>query len=151
MKPVYQRIIDAGKGDCFAACLASILELPLESVPNFRALETPEADMNKLAREWLKENYNLSLVCIYNGKEIISGEDFRVIGGLVGTPCIGTVISPNFENAQHAVVGQIDKHGMNFELLHDPNPNGKEIKTRPLFLQFLVPMNPAQLKISENQ
>lgn len=147
MKPVYQKIIDVGKGDCFAACLASLLELPLEAVPNFRAIETenPRGDnMTKLACGWLRCSYNLSLVTIYNGQQLETGEDIRIANAFPGTPCIAAVISPNFENALHSVVGEIDEQGMNFVLTHDPNPNGKEIKTRPLFFQFLVPMNPAK-------
>jgi hypothetical protein len=35
MKPVDQTIFGAPHGNCFAACVASILELPLEDVPNF--------------------------------------------------------------------------------------------------------------------
>ena len=35
MKKVYQRIIDPGKGDCFKCCIASLLELDYDEVPNF--------------------------------------------------------------------------------------------------------------------
>ena len=35
MKKVYQRIIDPKKGDCFKCCIASILELDYDEVPNF--------------------------------------------------------------------------------------------------------------------
>lgn len=36
MKPVEQTILHPPDGNCFAACVASILELPIEAVPNFR-------------------------------------------------------------------------------------------------------------------
>lgn len=35
MTPVYQTIFDDKRGNCMQACTASILDLPLESVPNF--------------------------------------------------------------------------------------------------------------------
>lgn len=35
MKKVYQRIIDPNKGDCFKCCIASLLELDYDEVPNF--------------------------------------------------------------------------------------------------------------------
>lgn len=35
MKKVYQRIIDPKKGDCFKCCIASLLELDYDEVPNF--------------------------------------------------------------------------------------------------------------------
>lgn len=34
MKLVRQRTVNKGYGDCFGACLASILELPIEVIPN---------------------------------------------------------------------------------------------------------------------
>lgn len=35
MKPVDQTIFGHGKGNCFTACVASLLELPIEDVPYF--------------------------------------------------------------------------------------------------------------------
>jgi hypothetical protein len=34
MKPQKQRVFSSKMGDCFAACMASLLELPIEVVPN---------------------------------------------------------------------------------------------------------------------
>lgn len=34
MKPQKQRVVDSKIGDCFPACMASLLELPLEVMPN---------------------------------------------------------------------------------------------------------------------
>ena len=39
MRPVYQQIISSNNGDCLRACVASILELEIEHVPNF--MEVP--------------------------------------------------------------------------------------------------------------
>jgi hypothetical protein len=33
MKPVYQAVYGEGKGDCYRACLASILECPIDDFP----------------------------------------------------------------------------------------------------------------------
>ncbi len=35
MKPVNQTKMTPPEGDCFAACITSILELPLNEVPNY--------------------------------------------------------------------------------------------------------------------
>ena len=144
MKPVFQSIVSSGRGDCFSACLASLLELPIHDVPNFRALEADSGtQMMTLARQWLYENFGLSLVGIYMGAGAPeSGEDFRLSGAIKGTPCIGAFTSPNVEGANHAVVGEIDEQGLNFILTHDPNRNGKPIDTYPLFLYFLVSLQP---------
>lgn len=57
MKPVHQTNFQRGTGNCFAACLASILEMPLEEVPNF-CHEGSDADgstwLERTAR-WLEE------------------------------------------------------------------------------------------------
>lgn len=42
MKPIDQTVFGVGKGNCFSACVATILELDLDSVPNFSALYTDE-------------------------------------------------------------------------------------------------------------
>lgn len=145
MKPVFQENIDAGTGDCFSACLASILELPLDAVPKFRRDNPVPNDMMADARRWLAENFGLSIVTIQMEKELRTGEDIRLIGAHPGTPCIAGGVSPNVEGVCHAVVGEIDEHGMNFRLTHDPNPSGKGIVGRPLHLYFLVSLNPAKV------
>ena len=35
MKPVDQTLFGEGRGNCLPACIASVLELPLEAVPHF--------------------------------------------------------------------------------------------------------------------
>ena len=35
MIPVYQTIFTAETGDCYRACVASILEVPIKTLPNF--------------------------------------------------------------------------------------------------------------------
>jgi hypothetical protein len=144
MKPVYQENVDAGTGDCFSACLASLLEIPLASVPKFRRDNPVPNDMMADARKWLAENFGLSIVTIQMAKEIRTGEDIRIVGAVPGTPCIAGGVSPNVEDVCHAVVGEIDEHGMNFRLTHDPNPSGKGIVGGPLHLYFLVSLEPAR-------
>lgn len=146
MKPVYQEIIDAGIGDCFSACLASLLELPLEAVPKFRRDDPAPNDMMRAARKWLAENFGLSIVTIQMAKELRTGEDIRIVGAWPGTPCIAGGVSPNLPDCFHAVCGEIDEHGMNFRMTHDPNPSGKGIVGLPVHLYFLVPMNPVRTK-----
>lgn len=35
MRPVEQTVLELGRGNCVAACIASILELPIDRMPNF--------------------------------------------------------------------------------------------------------------------
>jgi hypothetical protein len=52
MTPVFQSIIDPEDGDCFAAALASILDLPLEEVPK-------EQGWTFVLIEWLQARHDL--------------------------------------------------------------------------------------------
>lgn len=144
MKKVFQEIFDARTGDCLSAALASLLEIPLESVPKFNLLAGDPYKGLKSAREWLATEYRLSLVDIQMEdleKPGFTGFDLRLIGAVPGTLCIAGGASANVEGANHAVVGQIDSRGLNFEILHDPNPLGKGIVGRPSHLYFLIPLD----------
>lgn len=144
MTPVYQEIFDSGKGDCFSACLASLLELPLATVPKFRRDNPVPRDMMPAARKWLAEQFGLSLVTIQLDdpeSEEFSGADIRLIGAVEGTLCILGGKSPNLPDTLHAVVAATDKHGMNFDIVHDPHPSGKGLSGYPLHLYFLVPLS----------
>lgn len=54
MKPVMQLVVDKGKGDCWRCCIASILELPAEAVPNFVGDAQPKFGQQHcdLAKRW---------------------------------------------------------------------------------------------------
>lgn len=136
MIPVQQKISEVGSGDCFSACIASLLEMSLESVPNFRREAGQSGCMYDLAETWLKQRFALSLLRIQI--------DYQIIAAFKGTPCIAAGASPNRPGGYHAVVGEIDCLG-NFTMTHDPNPSGKGIVGEPLILFFLVPMNPASV------
>lgn len=53
MKPVYQTKFGMPGGDCFRACVASLLELPLDAVPDFMNI-TEEADWTVALSVWLE-------------------------------------------------------------------------------------------------
>jgi hypothetical protein len=143
MKPVMQEIIEKGSGDCFSACLASLLEVPLEDVPKFRRDNPFPNDMMGAAREWVKDRFGLSLVTIQMEDRAgdFIGTDIRIIGALKGTPCMAGGTSPNFEGVNHCVVGEIDGLG-NFTMTHDPSPHQKGIEGFPKHIYLLVPLAP---------
>lgn len=145
VKPVYQENIEPDSGDCFSASLASLLEVELSEIPNFRIVAhmagKPGNHMMHFARPWLAEQYGLSIVTIQMAKEIETGEDLRLVGAFAGTPCMAGGKSSTFPDTLHCVVGHIDETGMNFVMTHDPNPNGRGLAGPPMHLYFLVPMN----------
>lgn len=113
MRPVFQTKfggVDAEpgeKGDCFAACVASILELPLEEVPNFCESDYWHKDVN----EWLAER-GLALLTINDGAWKLCDwpmdwDTTWVIGSGLGA-----------RGHRHSVVYQGDR------MVHDPYPDG---------------------------
>ena len=120
--PVYQ---EDGDGQCFRACIATMLCCRLVEVPP--APPTDDADpapyWNKL-RAWLWKEWSLDLVIIYR-RRILSGAPI-IVGGK----------SPRFDPAGHAVIMQAG------ELLHDPHPSGSGLDGEPEEYYLLVPMAP---------
>lgn len=90
-------------GNCMAACIASILELPLESVPNFAAYE----DWFKRLNTWLKDRNLFYIEFAFNAEDewLTQNAGYHV---MVGT-------SPR--DSDHAVVGYQGK------IVHDPHPS----------------------------
>lgn len=146
MRPVFQTVFDDRQGDCFAACLASILEVPLVMVPNFRAMQNDGGkDMVWLADEWLREKYRKRLlgieiyhpgggertdICLLNRLFHMNGEEFVLLSG--ESPRKNADGSTKY----HCVVGKADCWG--FELAHDPHPEGGGIVGQPYGVKWIV-------------
>jgi hypothetical protein len=134
MKPVFQTVFGKEQGNCFAACLASILEMVVSVVPNFPLLH---GDMEWIYRcnQWLWPK-GLGLLAVAPPPEHIdsfltmmaeSGAYF-IVSGESGLGC------------EHAVIYKDGK------LVHDPMPGGDGIKeVRCYFVLFAL--NPASVAI----
>ena len=109
MIPVYQTIQDSKHGNCYAACIASILECSLTDVPNFMADGTDK--FSTLLNKWLK-NKAFTIISINMHRDIpYITESFEEVYS------IGTVKSSRFKDGLHAVVCK------GFDIIHDPNPD----------------------------
>jgi hypothetical protein len=117
MTPVDQDVFGEGKGNCWAACIASLLDLPLSEVPNFCG--EPERNDNwfKDTDEWLKQR----------GYRIIGFEGATGISMGEGAYALVTGPSPR-GNFSHVVVWE----------------SGRELveAIRAACLQGLVPVGP---------
>lgn len=107
MKPVTQTILTAPGGDCFPACLASILEMDLADVPNFQG-----DDWQLQYHDWLRP-FGLALLttAIPADAQIERFADV-VLPGYT----ILAVDSPRFAPLLHAVVA------LDGEVVWDPHP-----------------------------
>lgn len=136
MKPVFQTIFDKNHGNCFSAGLASILEVPLETVPNF--MHDFGEDWHKEINRWLDKHFGMMWL------RVLMDEDERLEFHPLpeGSFCLATGKSPR-GNWYHTVVGTITG-GFNFRMLHDPHPDRTGIVGNPVCIEFLVPKNPAK-------
>jgi hypothetical protein len=102
MKPVYQTVFSPPLGNCVQACVASILELPLEQVPNFMLAD----DLWREAFDEFLEPYGLYTMTTYV-TDVWKPEGYHLICGP----------SPRGDY-WHAIVGYKGK------AVHDPYPDG---------------------------
>ena len=110
MIPITQTVLTAPGGDCFPACLASILEMNLADVPNFQG-----SDWQRRYHDWLQP---LGLAMITAG--LPHEDDLRnwpeiVLPGYT----ILAIDSPRFPGFFHAVVA------LDGQVVWDPHPAAK--------------------------
>lgn len=131
MIPVYQTITGGKNSDCVRACIASLLELDIDEIPNFI-----EADIEWEfeLRQWLRKNYNCSLVSASFLQHDVFCEMMQ--------NCLCLTIGKTPAGEDHAV---ITKYGT---IIHDPNP--KEVGLQGYYSDWgfylFVPNDPIQLK-----
>lgn len=101
MKPVEQQVVDQDVGDCFSACIASILELPLERVPVIHGDGAWDRWM-----DWFHAA-NLALILLDKSPPP-PGYSIR------------SILSYNYEARTHAVVA------FNGAVVHDPSPSRRK-------------------------
>lgn len=146
MKPVFQTKRGLG-GNCLAACLASIFEVPLESIPDLAPPEcfTDWTVQARLRRQWLRER-GLDYLEIDLEKQAYHWTDGAVPAG----PCLFAVKSPTPEMRAkgygHFVVGEVRQNGegVEYAVHHDPlGPISNETANYEVTaIGFFVPINP---------
>lgn len=110
MKPVDQKEVAQGTGDCLRATVASLLELPLECVPHFRIMDD---------KKWFSAfvDYLMDHGYEFHGTgypDVPSLQECPNVDGYV----IASVLSRTFAGVTHSVIVDMD-----FQVVHDPNPN----------------------------
>lgn len=111
MIPVNQIIISEINGDCLRACIASLLELSINDIPNFADYGSEEMTVYK---DFLN---NHGYRYIGFNSNLIGGIRLNVNFHIDGY-YIAVVKSRTFENCFHSVI--IDNR---VKVVHDPNPN----------------------------
>jgi hypothetical protein len=123
MIKVYQTRYGKEKGNCYQACLASVLELPLEDVPDFCNLyKEPFGAWQIEANKWLRQFGLATITCSNDFSDSDMKERFR--------DCYLIVTGKNSNGINHCVVWQ------NGKTVHNPNKNCKGIKPETIDLIF---------------
>lgn len=151
MKPVFQNKFGINNGNCMQAVVASLLELELEAVPEFRGKgneytwwEEYVDYMESRGYEYVKIAFNPRNLGGYGEdqlKEIIEGKHEGIKGDFffasVYSPTlfdrIQFVYNEKYSKPTHAVV--VDKE---LNIVHDPHPHYQWVKHYPLheWLQY---------------
>lgn len=131
MKKIKQTTND----NCFQACIAMLLDLDINDVPEFFS-GGKEWDSKKQG-EWLKRKgyYALEVELIYD--EETEGKVNNVGGWDEGSLMILTGESPNRPNLLHAVIGVGNKEG-GIDYKFDPHKSNSFLKGKPKYITFLV-------------
>ena len=121
------------QGNCFQACVATVLQIPLEEAFDIRGVQD-EGDWVGEFNEWLKQ-YGLGCIYIFSSEENpIKTTEFK---GLCIAECMSETL---YQGERHVVV--MHNH---FEVLHDPNPNAKGRIGNFQGVYIFVPLEPYKL------
>lgn len=126
MTPVQQDKFGEGEGNCFAACVATLLDLPLAEVPNF-CIAAPPRNWWAEFQDWLRDRGCYAV-------------EVRTKGLIVALPYfpVHVVLSGRSPRGDfdHSVVGVAAECG-GFKMCHDPHPSGAGIEGEPTHVLFL--------------
>lgn len=140
MVPQKQIVFTEGIGDCVRTCIASLLDMSIDDVPNF--MDNAD-DWYTPAKRWLKDR----------GKKFIELRYYNEIGdpltdmvtlnrAWVGdgeyVMLLGKSPRPKKDGSTkyHAVVGQTS--GWGFDIVHDPHPDNTNIVGEPYAVFWIV-------------
>jgi len=150
MKPVKQTDTTFTTGNCWASCIASILEVPLDEVPNF----VDETGHDPEGPDWYRRTYNWLTARGFTMMNInypIPPESQAILpDGYV----VFTGPSPRNKEKLHSVVGRVEtsysKEGHRYDLrfTHDPHPDdsffaGEPPKEITFLFRLIVSDSPA--------
>lgn len=131
MRPVDQTVFTVPGGNCFSACVATLLELELDDVPYFMGDEPPDQPSEWFERfaGWLARFGFYPLYCALGGDNRWRPHGLHILSGL----------SPRAaelgETWQHCVVAR------GTEIIHDPHPSRAGVLSHDDVV-VLVPFDP---------
>lgn len=145
MIPVFQTVMrspedpDGAPGNCFAACLASLLEISIDEVPS-PSIDDRE-DWSAPGRYWHRISrflHERGLHMVEIDRDRTDGVEFSSAAYLEdpGFYWIATGLSPR-GSFLHSVICR------DAQIVHDPHPDGTGIEGGVVKAAYLVPLDPA--------
>jgi hypothetical protein len=137
MTPHKQKLFGFGAGDCFRTCIASILDLDPESVPNFCERDTWYED----CVQWLKKR---GIGVMYFEERGHTVNCYAIVSGRSPRWKQMAEQHPDVDPSKflHSVVAWLGDYGEKDEPVHDPHPDNAFIET---FRDWMV-LVPSQVK-----
>jgi hypothetical protein len=129
MLKVDQTICDPIRGNCVTACVASVLELPIEEVPDWADMYTDDDELFEAYTTWLREHGRHSVRvggrAIEKIKDITPGDQVTMGGTCIDGWYDQCVIIHGMgpREVGHVCVGQITMAGWQLKMWHDPHPS----------------------------
>lgn len=129
-----------GSTNCFAVCMATILDCPVDEMP--ASADGATWDF-KATQQWLAKTYRMQIL------EVTFGSGGTIYPLSEKVPCIITGKSPReCKSGMHAVCAfGLGLDG--FELWHDPHPSNEFLADEPIIATFFIPIDPRVLSHSE--
>lgn len=124
MKKVFQTIVDKGHGNCMQAAVASLFEMELEEVPNFKELGSDW--FNAMYKLYAEKGYDMCVISRHHNRDTDFLRKVAKFDGGVDGFFYAKVLSQTFEDVHHAVIVDSD-----LNIVHDPNPNQLAMKLTP--------------------
>lgn len=131
MSYVDQNIFEDGKGNCLAACVATVLGMPIGDVPNF-------AEMDYFAglHKWLGERGLKGIDIRFPTAEQCSQAYFGYSDDLMIIWGDSPRCDSDGKRKQHAVVGRA--YGYGCRVVHDPHPSREGLHGSPYGVLWIV-------------
>lgn len=134
MRPIKQTIFGFPRGNCLAACVASILEVELDTVPNFVDGIEDSDKVWTFVKAWLHEHFQLHVLTLgFNHYDTFANTYFDNPGRL----CLVSGPSPRIRGAGHVCVGRVTPAG-GIKIEHDPHPDDTGLPEGYRWIRFLV-------------
>ncbi len=115
-------------GNCYAACIASILELPIDDIPDVSTLDDG-AKQASVINCWLKDRFGLSLLELTLNRE--TGYQWPDIWYIASGP------SPKHKDYRHCMVARAG------ELVWNPGPEDSRLQ-KVATVEVFVVADPAE-------